>query len=104
MIAADQMPAAELPRPRTLPRALRCIARDFCKVSAGDKCLVSCAGHDDAAYRCILLKVEKSLPDFVEGRRVECVQPLRALNREHRHAGLTLDEQVVKGHRTFRNA
>ena len=35
---------------------------------------------------------------FVERRCIERVQPLRALNREYRHAGLTLNEQVVKGH------
>jgi hypothetical protein len=87
-----------LARSRTLPRTFGCVARNLGYIGAGDKGLVSCAGHDDAADRFILLKVEKGLPDFVERRRVERVQPLRTLNREHRHTGLTCDKQVVKGH------
>jgi hypothetical protein len=46
-----------------------------------------------------LLKIENGLPDIVEGGRIERVQTLWALNREHRDGGLTLNEQVVKGHR-----
>jgi hypothetical protein len=49
-----------------------------------------------------LLKIENSLPDLVERPGIERVQALGALNREHRHAGLTLDEQVVKGHRAVK--
>ena len=44
-------------------------------------------------------EIEGGVPDVVERRGIERVQPLRALNRERRHAGLTLNEQVVKGHR-----
>ncbi len=51
----------------------------------------------------VVLKIESSLSGFFEGRCVKRVQARGALNREHRDPGLTLDEQVVKGHRTLRS-
>ena len=88
---------------RAQPRGLGRVAGNLVDVGAGDKGLLAGPGHDDAANRVVLLKIESSLSKFVEGRGVERVQARGALNREHRDPGLTLDEQVVKGHRTLRS-
>ena len=66
-------------RPRAYSRAISLMS------APATKALSPAPGQDDAADGFVLLKVEDSLPDFVEGRRVERVQALGALNREHRH-------------------
>ena len=61
---------------RTLPRGIGRVACDLVDIGAGHKGLVAATGHDDAADRFVVLKVENGLPDFVEGRGVERVQAL----------------------------
>ena len=83
--------------------AVRRVARELMDIRSSHERLVAGAGHDDAADRVVVLKIEDCLPELVERRRVERVQTLRAMNRENRDAGLTLDKQVVKGHRASQN-
>ena len=92
-----------LPVQRARPGAVGCVASDLVDIRACHKRLVACAGHDDTVDRIVLLKIESRLLELVERPRVERVQTLGALNREHRNTGLTLDKQVVKGHRASRN-
>ncbi len=67
-------------------------------VGPGDERLLSSAGQDDRSDLVIGFERVEGRVEVSEGRGVQGVQHLRAIERQDRDSPVTLVQQVVKGH------
>jgi hypothetical protein len=68
-------------------------------VSACDESLLACTGDDYRTHGGITLQFEDNSPEFINRGGVECVEDLRAVDRDDGGRAISLEKKIVKAHR-----